>query len=90
MLNNTALMAAVFEMQRSLAKPGKGRCMGCNETKRVRGSWCAVGYEPADRTHPPMVYCICGECIQSQERRRRAALTVETMARDFAERRASS
>lgn len=86
---NPRILQAAAQLQASLRSGGKHRCMGCNDTKDVDARWGVVGFEPANPAHPPVAYLLCGVCLNSKKRRERAALTIETMSRDMAERRST-
>lgn len=84
-----ALAAAVVQLQCSLHAPGRGRCWGCNQTRPTSMAWRVAAYLPRDLRHPPTAYLLCPSCAASDKARKRAARTIETKARDLAERRAA-
>lgn len=83
------LAAAVAQLQHSLLTPSPARCWGCNHTRLSVGAWAVAAYLPRDPRHPPMAYLLCPSCAASDKARKRAARTIETKARDLAERRAA-
>ena len=90
MWNSTAMVAAIATLQLSLQSRGTTRCMGCNTYKRNDKRWRVAGYVPANPTHPPVAYALCGDCLKSKSKITKAERGIETMSRDMAERRATA